>query len=151
MLNTDALLRIAHAANEEGNFARARQCYEQGAAIGDAECLQALGYMYDVGEGVAVDKSLAMKLYRKAWRRGSHAAGTNIAILYQEQGKFGMMFRGSNEWLRLGTVALTLRWRSVTSRGAAFERIHKRRCNASRLRKRRCTPLNTNGRKLALC
>ena len=49
--------------------------------------------MYDVGEGVPEDKVLAMKLYRKAWRRGSHAAASNIAFLYREQGKFSFMFR----------------------------------------------------------
>ncbi|MFD1844186.1 tetratricopeptide repeat protein [Sphingomonas qilianensis] len=49
--------------------------------------------MYDVGEGVAADKALAMKLYRKAWKRGSHAAATNIAILYRETGNKRVMFR----------------------------------------------------------
>ncbi len=93
MPNTDALLHIAHAAGEKGDLDLARQCYEQGAALGDAECLQALAYMYDVGDGVPEDKSLAMKLYRKAWRRGSHAAANNIAILYRERRKIGMMFR----------------------------------------------------------
>ncbi|MDP9421789.1 MAG: sel1 repeat family protein [Pseudomonadota bacterium] len=93
MINTDALLNIAHDAGEEGNFDLARQCYERGAALGDAECLHALGYMYDVGEGVSQDKAIAMKLYRRAWRRGSHAAASNIAILYREQGKLAYMFR----------------------------------------------------------
>lgn len=93
MPNTDALLRLAFAAAEECDFDRARECYEQGAALNDAECLHALGYMYDVGEGVDADKAVAMKLYRKAWRRGSHAAANNIAILYKEQGKNQTMFR----------------------------------------------------------
>lgn len=93
MPDTEVLLRITHAAAENGDLDRARRCYEQGAALGDEMCLQALGYMYDVGEGAAEDKALAMKLYRQAWRRGSHAAATNIAILYREQGRTGMMFR----------------------------------------------------------
>jgi hypothetical protein len=49
--------------------------------------------MYDVGEGVPEDKAMAMKLYRRAWRLGSHAAASNIAILYREQGKTRTMFR----------------------------------------------------------
>lgn len=93
MPDTDALLRIAYDAAEAGNFEHARQCYESGAALGDAMCLQALGYMYDVGEGMPADKNLAMKLYRKAWKRGSHAAATNIAILYRETGNKRSMFR----------------------------------------------------------
>lgn len=90
---TDALLRIAYDAAEAGNFEHARRCYERGSALGDAMCLQALGYMYDVGEGVAEDKALAMKLYRKAWRRGSHEAAANIAVLYRERGDNRTMFR----------------------------------------------------------
>jgi TPR repeat protein len=93
MAETDALLRIAYAAAEEGDFDRARQCYERGAELGDALCLHALGYMYDVGEGVAENKSTAMKLYRRAWRQGSHAAASNIAILYRERGKTRTMFQ----------------------------------------------------------
>lgn len=91
--NTDALLSIGYQAVENGDFDRARECYEHGAALGDAMCLQALAYMYDVGQGVIEDKALAMKMYRKAWRLGSHAAASNIAILYREQGKRGLMFR----------------------------------------------------------
>lgn len=93
MLNTDALLQLAYVASDAGDFARARQCYGQGASLGDAECLHALAYMHDVGEGADQDKAIAMKLYRRAWRRGSHAAASNIAILYREQGNMSMMFR----------------------------------------------------------
>jgi TPR repeat protein len=93
MINTDALLNIAHEAGEAGNFDLARQCYERGAALGDAHCLQALGYMYDAGLGVPQDKALAMKFYRRAWRGGSHAAALNIAVHYREQGKPAIMFR----------------------------------------------------------
>ncbi|MGB7655609.1 MAG: hypothetical protein WBL74_09010, partial [Novosphingobium sp.] len=93
MLETDALLIIAHTAAEAGDFDRARQCYETGASLGDPQCLQALGYMYDVGEGVVENKTIAMKLYRKAWRRGDHAAATNIAIMYRQRGKMRTMFQ----------------------------------------------------------
>lgn len=93
MPNTDALLRIAYAAADSGDFDRARRCYEHGAALGDFLCLHALGYMHDVGEGVPENKPLAMKIYRKAWRLGSHASAENIAVLYREQGRFSMMFR----------------------------------------------------------
>ena len=93
MPNTDVLLIIAATAAENGDLDHARRCYEQGAALGDFLAIQALGYMYDVGEGVPEDKALAMQLYRKAWRLGSHAAAFNIAILYREQGRLPMMFR----------------------------------------------------------
>ncbi|MDK2768625.1 MAG: hypothetical protein KYX69_13010 [Sphingomonas sp.] len=93
MANTDALLRIAYAAVESGDFAHARLCYERAAALGDFMALHALGYMHDVGEGVPQNKVLAMKIYRRAWRLGSHVSASNIAILYREQCRHGMMFR----------------------------------------------------------
>lgn len=93
MPNIDALLRIAYTAAENGDFDHARRCYEQGADLGDFMCLHALGYMHDVGEGVPENKTLAMKIYRKAWRLGSHASAINIAVLYREQGRIGMTFR----------------------------------------------------------
>lgn len=102
MLDTDALLRIAYEAAEAGNFEHARRCYERGAALGDGMCLQALGYMYDVGEGVAADKALALKLYRMAWKRGSHAAATNIALLYRKMGNKRTMFRWYQRVARAG-------------------------------------------------
>jgi TPR repeat protein len=102
MANTDALLRIAHNAWEKGDLDHARQCLERGAALGDAEALQGLGFMYDVGEGVPVDKIRAMKLYRRAWRCGSHAAANNIAILYREQGRSRTMFQWFERVARAG-------------------------------------------------
>jgi hypothetical protein len=102
MLETAALLRIACDAAEAGNFDHARQCYETGAALGDAVCLHNLGYMYDVGEGVTADKAMAMGLYQKAWRRGGHVSGTNIAILYREMGKKRQMFRWYERVARAG-------------------------------------------------
>lgn len=102
MVDTDALLRIAHAAGENCRFDLMRQCFEQGATLGDPQCLQSLAYMYDVGDGVLPDKVRAMTLYRMAWRRGSHAAATNIAILYREQGKPKLMFRWFERVARAG-------------------------------------------------
>jgi TPR repeat protein len=93
MVNTDVLFSIGDAAEEAGNFDLARQSFERGAALGSAECMSRLAYLFDVGAGVPADKALAMRLYQQAWRRGSHVAANNIAILYREQGKLGAMFR----------------------------------------------------------
>jgi uncharacterized protein len=97
MVNTDALFRIADAAEEAGDYERARQSFERGAALGDASSLMRLAYMYDVGNlGIEVDKARAMRLYRQAWRLGCPGAANNIAILYREQGKSRAMF----QWFR---------------------------------------------------
>ena len=63
MVNTEALFRIGDAAQDEGNFALARQSFERGAALGDAECLCRLAYMFDIGRGVDTDKAAAMRFY----------------------------------------------------------------------------------------
>jgi len=93
MVNTEALFRIGDAAEEAGNYTLARQSFERGAALGDADCLSRLAHMFDVGSGVAIDKSAAMRLYRHAWRRGSTVAGMNIAILYRERQDSRAMFQ----------------------------------------------------------
>lgn len=93
MVSTDALFRIAHAAEEAGNYELARQSFERAASLGCANCLTRLAYMFDVGIGVETDKPRAMHLYRRAWRQGSQVAANNIAILYREQRKHRLMFQ----------------------------------------------------------
>lgn len=97
-LDTEALFRIGDVAQENGDFALARVSFERGAALGDAECLCRLAYMYDVGSGVKMNKTAAMRLYQRAWRRGSTTAGNNIAILYRERRSSRAMFQW---WKRL--------------------------------------------------
>lgn len=93
MVNTEALFRIGDAAEEDGNYPLARQSFERGAALGHVECLCRLACLFDVGSGVETDKAMAMRLYRRAWRLGSTAAGANIAILYREKESWRAMFR----------------------------------------------------------
>ncbi|AZI34679.1 tetratricopeptide repeat protein [Caenibius tardaugens] len=94
MVDTIALFRIGDAAEEAGNFAHARAAFERGAALGDGACLARLAYLFDTGTGVEADKSTAMRLYQRAWRKEhSVAAGSNIAILYRERKEWRSMFR----------------------------------------------------------
>jgi TPR repeat protein len=93
MVSTDALFRVADAAEEAGNYELARQSFERAASLGCTDCLTRLAYMFDVGIGVEVDKPRAMRLYKRAWRRGSEVAANNIAILYREQRQHRLMFQ----------------------------------------------------------
>jgi uncharacterized protein len=94
MAETEMLWRLANAAIEAGDFARAKAIYERGAALGDADCWQGLGYMFDVGQGMEADKQQAMRGYRAAWRLGRNAAAANnIAALYRDAGDRRAMFR----------------------------------------------------------
>ncbi|WP_093019206.1 tetratricopeptide repeat protein [Sphingobium sp. YR768] len=94
MVDTSALFRIGDAAEEAGNFAHARKAFERGAALGDADCLCRLAYLFDTGTGVEADKAKAMRLYQRAWRQERNiTAGSNIAILYRERKDWRTMFR----------------------------------------------------------
>ncbi|WP_414713371.1 tetratricopeptide repeat protein [Sphingomonas sp.] len=94
VVDTRALFQIGDAAEEAGNLTHARSAYERGAALGDADCLTRLAYLYDTGTGVVADKVAAMRLYQRAWRRDRDvAAGSNIAILFRERRKWRAMFR----------------------------------------------------------
>jgi uncharacterized protein len=93
VVNTDALFRLADAAEGAGNYELARQSFEQAASLGCVNCLTRLAYMFDIGIGVGEDKNRAMHLYKRAWRQRSQAAANNIAILYREQRKYRLMFQ----------------------------------------------------------
>ena len=94
MISTDALFRIGDAAEEAGDHEHARRSFEKGAALGDVYCLMRLAYMFDVGVGVEIDKTFAMRCYQRAWRREPNSnAANNIAILYREVGNHRAMFK----------------------------------------------------------
>jgi TPR repeat protein len=86
MSEAEELFTRGDAAEDAGDLDFALRCFKRGAALGDAACLERLGHMHDVGNGVEVDKQFAMRCYQKAWRRGGLCAANNIAILYREQG-----------------------------------------------------------------
>jgi hypothetical protein len=124
MVNTDALFRIGDAAEEAGNFTLARQSFERGAALGDTMCLCRLAYLYDVGRGIEADKPMAMRLYRRAWRRDKDtAAGSNIAILYRERSDFRAMFR----W-----------WKRVADEGDGSAQLEMAKCYLDGAGVKRC-------------
>ena len=102
MVDTEVLFRVGDAAQGEGNFDHARRAFERGAALGDVDCLVRLAYMFDVGCGIEADKSQAMRLYQRAWRRGNTTAGLNIAILYRERQNARAMFQWWQRVARTG-------------------------------------------------
>jgi TPR repeat protein len=80
----------AHAAWDAGNLRRARVLFARGASLGAEGCMLNLGYFYDEGLGVRESKQKAMHWYKRAYRKGSSAAASNIAVLYAERGRFGL-------------------------------------------------------------
>ena len=137
MVDTDALFRIADAAEEEGRLDFARQSFERGAALGSIDCLTRLAYLYDVGLGVDVDKTYAMRLYQRAWRRGrSIVAATNIAILYRERGNPRAMFRWFQRAVEQGdgSASLDMAKCYLDGLGTSRDPLAARRCLAAAIR-----------------
>jgi TPR repeat protein len=84
----DAILALFDAASDawdEGDEAKALALFKQAADQGDLPSMLNIGYFYDEGLGVPIDKGAAMHWYRKAFDLGEASAGHNIAILYREQ------------------------------------------------------------------
>jgi len=116
MINTEALFRIGDAAEEAGDYERALQSFEKGAALGDVSCLTRLAYLFDVGIGVAIDKAFAMRCYQRAWRRGRcYIAANNIASFTGKAENCGRCFDGLRALLNKVTMMRCWNWRNVTS------------------------------------
>ncbi|MGH6952603.1 MAG: tetratricopeptide repeat protein, partial [Alphaproteobacteria bacterium] len=64
------------AAHERGDYGAALREFKTAAERGDGRAQMALGFMYDRGNGVAVDHAAAIRWYRKAAEQG-HAGAEN--------------------------------------------------------------------------
>ena len=92
MQSLDDIELKAHAAWDMGRAKQALKLFQQGAEAGLVDCMLDLGYFFDVGIGTRADKAKAMCWYKRAYRRGDAAAASNIAVLYQEQGRKRLAF-----------------------------------------------------------
>ncbi len=94
---------LGDAAETAGDFASARNAFEQGAARGGTACLTRLANLYDLGLGVRSDKTHAMRLYLRAWRlEPGQVAANNIAILHREAGNHHQMFQWFRRAVKVG-------------------------------------------------
>ena len=84
------------------------QNLRKAAEQGDAEAQFSLGSCYDEGEGVRVDKSLAVKWYRMAAERGDADAQYNLAACYD-----------NGEGVRKNSVAAVKWCRKAAEQGLA--------------------------------
>ncbi|WP_264516122.1 tetratricopeptide repeat protein [Luteolibacter rhizosphaerae] len=84
--------QMAEAAWDAGHNRLAQRLLQRGADLGSDGCMLNLGYAYDVGLGTRTDKVMAMRWYKRAYRRGHASAASNIAVLYREQGRDRMVF-----------------------------------------------------------
>ncbi len=88
------------AAKERGDYAAALRAWRPLAEQGSAEAQNALGVLYDNGEGVPQDHARAIAWYRKAARKGNADAENNLGMMYanglgvpQDYAKAAMWYR----------------------------------------------------------
>jgi TPR repeat protein len=76
----------AHKAWDRGDLKLALSLFQECALLGDSGAQLDLGYFYDTGVGIPVDKKKAYCWYHKAYSSGHFSGASNIAILCKEQG-----------------------------------------------------------------
>ena len=70
-----------------GELRRAFGMFLVGARGGDVSSQVNLGYFYEQGLGVRQNRDRAVYWYRRAYRKGSAIAASNIGVILQEQGR----------------------------------------------------------------
>jgi len=125
--------REAHDAWQSGRCTAAFRLYSELASRGTSAGMLNLGYFYDRGIGVRKNRAMALKWYRRAYRRGSSAAASNIATIYRDDGRHGLEAQWYARAVRLkdGDAAVELAKLVLAGKGVRESRAH-----ASRLLKR---------------
>ena len=71
---------------DDGALRSAFRLFLSGAKAGDVSSQLNLGYFYDEGIGVRVDKDKALRWYRRALAGGSVSAAGNIGLVFRDRG-----------------------------------------------------------------
>ena len=131
--DNDKLERQANDAWERGRPSVAFRLYSELANRGADAGMLNLGYFYDRGIGARKNRSLAMKWYLRAYRRGSGAAASNIATIYRDEGRHRLQAQWYARAVRLqdGDAAVELAKLVLEGKGIRNSRSH-----ASRLLRR---------------
>lgn len=69
------------------NYSEVHASYCKAAKHGDTDALYALGWMYENGRGVSIDKSIATQLYTKAAEQGHTSAQESLASINDDSTK----------------------------------------------------------------
>jgi len=72
---------------------KAAKIYRRAVELGDVQAMRHLGFSYECGSGVKLDRKKAMQLCRMAADRGDAVAQCNLGILLYSEEKFEEMFR----------------------------------------------------------
>ena len=72
---------------------KAAKIYRRAVELGGVDAMVRLGYLYEEGSGVKLDKKKAARLYRAAADRGDASGQINLGYLLHSEQKFEEAFR----------------------------------------------------------
>lgn len=67
----------------EQSYAKALECYEKAADLGDSSAMDMIGYLYESGEGVEQDYDVALEWYERAADLGNFGSMHHIGEMYE--------------------------------------------------------------------
>ena len=91
-MNIPTLPDDPYVAWDRGDFRTAFRLFATQAREGNHDVELNLGYCYDVGLGTRKSRVKAMHWYRRAYRKGSGAAASNIATIYRDERRHVLEF-----------------------------------------------------------
>ena len=86
-----ALFIAANTAWDNGDLEQAFALFSRAAMLGDVSSQLDLGYFFDQGLFVNVDKRKALEWYHHAYKQGDAGAANNIATIYRDWGDLKKM------------------------------------------------------------
>jgi TPR repeat protein len=105
---TDVLFIRANEMWDCGRLHSALRLFISGAKSGDSSAQHNLGYFYDVGIGVKPNRAKALYWYKKAVRRGSRVAASNIGTIFRDEGDIKQALSWFNRAVDLGDADANL-------------------------------------------
>jgi uncharacterized caspase-like protein len=119
-------LQGAHAAEENKEYAKAREFYEKAAERGSRAAMVSLGALYESNLAGEPSYSKARSLYQKAVELGEPNAATRLARMYEAGHGLGQNPAQAREWYRkaaaLGDAQAMARLADIYERGLGVRR-----------------------------
>jgi hypothetical protein len=104
----ERLFNEANAAWDKGDLGKAFGLFTQSAKLGDHGSQLDLGYFYDIGLHVKMDKKKAMFWYHKAYMQGHAGGANNIATVYRDLGDAKKMILWFKRAAAMGDIDVML-------------------------------------------
>ncbi len=117
----DALFERANELWDQGELRSAFRLFLSAAKAGDTSAQVDLGYFYNNGIGVKPNVAAALYWYKRAYRRKSRSAASNIGTIFRDQGDFKRALWWYERSVALGNADANLEIAKIYLKGGAGE------------------------------